>query len=116
MGLKIDLDSLDRKNALGTCTFYMYIIKDLHFPFSNLLTFFNAVYLQTGNSLTYHTGTHAGLPTAQPGHGGGRCHLLGGKGTGAGLGDVGVRRAVIHIIRAIKRKQDAHSNPFKAVS
>ncbi len=66
--------------------------------------------------LTYHTSTHAGLSAAQPWHGGWHCHLLVGKGTGTGLGDVGVRRAVIHIIRTTQRKQDVHCSPFKSVS
>ena len=47
---------------------------------------------------SYHTGPHTGLPAAQPGHGGGHGHLLGGEGGVAGLGDVGVRGAVVHIV------------------
>ena len=50
---------------------------------------------------SYHAGPHAGLPAAQPGHGGGHGNLLGGKGGAASLGDVGVRRAVVHIVGAV---------------
>lgn len=55
---------------------------------------------------SYHTGSHAGLPTAEPGHGCRDWHLWWRKGNRAGLGDVGVRRAVVYVVRAVDKAEE----------
>lgn len=54
-------------------------------------------------SVSYHARSHAGLPAAQPRHGGGDWHLRWREGNGAGLGDVGVRRSVIDVVGAAEQ-------------
>ena len=56
---------------------------------------------------SYHAGSHAGLPAAEPRHGRRDRHLWWCKGDGAGLGDVGVRGAMVDVVRAAKQNTTA---------
>lgn len=56
--------------------------------------------------VSYHAGSHAGLPAAEPRHGGGDWHLRRREGNGARLGDVGVRGTVVDVIGAAKQNRN----------
>lgn len=56
--------------------------------------------------VSYHAGSHAGLPAAEPRHGGGDWHLRWREGNGARLGDVGVRGTVVDVIGAAKQNKN----------
>lgn len=64
--------------------------------------------------ITYHTGSHTGLTTTEPRHGCRDWHLWWCKGDGASLGNIGVRRTMIYIIRAVKQtnKKTKHKLSF----
>lgn len=52
---------------------------------------------------SYHTGSHAGLPAAEPRHGCRDRHLWWCKGGRARLGDVGMRGTMVDVVRAAKQ-------------
>lgn len=65
--------------------------------------------------IAYHTGSHTGLTTTEPRHGCRDWHLRWCKGDGASLGNIGVRRTMIYIIRAVKQKNKQKNTSYHLI-
>lgn len=87
-------------------TGYDWELQLCHFPVGECsLVWFGVVWC-VWPQVSYHTGSHAGLPAAEPRHGGGDWHLRWREGNGARLGDVGVRGTVVDVIGAAKQNKN----------
>lgn len=65
--------------------------------------------------IAYHTGSHTGLTTTEPRHGCRDWHLRWCKGDGASLGNIGVRRTMIYIIRAVKQTNKQKNTSYHLI-